>query len=92
LIHFTAFIAFATSPSLVMTYYCVSRAERGKDEKMFAELVMVIGSLGIAFSIYGKYRYRHYESNLRPSVAARMKPGDGASRLRLVSARGHKVL
>jgi hypothetical protein len=39
---------------------------------MFVEIVMVlIGSLGMAFSIYGKYRYRHYESLLSPRVARR---------------------
>lgn len=55
---------------------------------MSVELVMfVIGSVGIAASVYGHFLYRHDSDQLVRSHEPRVRGADGGRRLRLVSTR-----
>jgi hypothetical protein len=54
--------------------------------------MLVLGSMGIAASVYARYLYRHSSDQLVRSPERRGIEGDGAMRLRLVStSRNRKV-
>lgn len=56
------------------------------------DVMLVLGSMGIAASVYARYLYRHSSDQLVRSPERRGIEGDGAMRLRLVStSRNRKV-
>jgi hypothetical protein len=56
------------------------------------DVMLVLGSMGIAASIYAQYLYQHSSDQLVRSPAGRGTEADGAIRLRLVStSRNRKV-
>jgi hypothetical protein len=56
------------------------------------DVMLVLGSMGIAASVYAQYLYRRSSDRLVPGPQGRGMEADGAIRLRLVSTnRNRKV-
>jgi hypothetical protein len=49
------------------------------------DVMLVLGSIGIAVSVYAQYVYRHSSDQLVRSPETRASGADGAKRLHLVS-------
>jgi hypothetical protein len=94
-IHLALFIEADRSPTIQYDFVdarpCVLDRSNKEIEMVNVEDVMlVLGSIGIAASVYAQYVYRHSSDQLVRSPEPRASGADGAKRLHLVSAAGSR--